>query len=91
MEEHNMTDTADTRTPFTLNGVEYFIEELTDEQRTQLNLIVASENTLSRLTAESNLMMIAKEKIIIDLQDSLNNENTSEISEYKTVTNGSDT
>jgi len=86
-----MTDTADTRTPFTLNGVEYFIEELTDEQRTQLNLIVASENTLSRLTAESNLMMIAKEKIIIDLQDSLNNENTSEISEYKTVTNGSDT
>lgn len=86
-----MTDTADTRTPFTLNDVEYFIEELTDEQRTQLNLIVASENTLSRLTAESNLMMIAKEKIIIDLQDSLNNENTSEISEYKTVTNGSDT
>jgi len=86
-----MTDTADTRTPFTLNGVEHFIEELTDEQRTQLNLIVASENTLSRLTAESNLMMIAKEKIIIDLQDSLNNENTSEISEYKTVTNGSDT
>ena len=86
-----MTDTADTRTPFTLNGVEYFIEELTDEQRTQLNLIVASENTLSRLTAESNLMMIAKEKIIIDLQDSLNNENTSEISEYKTVTDGSDT
>ena len=91
MEEHKMTDTADTRTPFTLNDVEYFIEELTDEQRTQLNLIVASENTLSRLTAESNLMMIAKEKIIIDLQDSLNNENTSEISEYKTVTNGSDT
>ena len=86
-----MTDIADTRTPFTLNDVEYFIEELTDEQRTQLNLIVASENTLSRLTAESNLMMIAKEKIIIDLQDSLNNENTSEISEYKTVTNGSDT
>ena len=86
-----MTDTADTRTPFSLNDVEYFIEELTDEQRTQLNLIVASENTLSRLTAESNLMMIAKEKIIIDLQDSLNNENTSEISEYKTVTDGSDT
>ena len=86
-----MTDIADTRTPFTLNDVEYFIEELTDEQRTQLNLIVASENTLSRLTAESNLMMIAKEKIIIDLQDSLNNENTSEISEYKTVTDGSDT
>ena len=91
MEEHKMTDIADTRTPFTLNDVEYFIEELTDEQRTQLNLIVASENTLSRLTAESNLMMIAKEKIIIDLQDSLNNENTSEISEYKTVTDGSDT
>ena len=85
-----MTDIADTRTPFTLNDVEYFIEELTDEQRTQLNLIVASENTLSRLTAESNLMMIAKEKIIIDLQDSLNNENTSETPEAP-VTNGSAT
>jgi hypothetical protein len=79
-----MTDTlnkTDSRAKFTLNEKEHFIDELTDEQRTQLSLIVAAEQSLARLQAEINIIMIGKEKIIADLDKGINNEVTAEASE----------
>lgn len=72
-----MTDTlnkTDSRAKFTLNEKEHFVDELTDEQRTQLSLIVAAEQTLARLQAEINIIMIGKEKIIADLDKGINND-----------------
>ena len=82
-----MTDTSsntDSRTKFTLNEKEHFVDALTDEQRTQLSLIVAAEQSLARLQSEANIIMIGKEKLISDLDKGINNEVTAEASETST-------
>lgn len=82
-----MTEEIETKTPFQINEVEYMLEDLTDEQRVKISLISFADQKINRVQAEINVMMIGKDHLIKELEDELNDENTTEAP----VTNGSAT
>lgn len=69
---------TETKTPFNIDGVEYFLEDLSDENRTKLNLIDHAIKELSRYQATANLLMISKDKLVNELKESLENVKTDE-------------
>jgi len=68
-----MTETNDAKTAFTIDEAEYFVEDLSDENKTKLNLIGFATGELSKTEATANLLMIAKDKLVADLKASLEN------------------
>jgi len=68
-----MADTTESKTSFHINDVEYFVEDLSDENRTKLSLINFSNQELSHYQAKVNLIMIAKDKLVLELKESLEN------------------
>jgi len=68
-----MTETNDAKTAFTIDEAEYFVEDLSDENKTKLNLIGFATSELNKSEATANLLMIAKDKLVADLKASLEN------------------
>lgn len=68
-----MTDQNNAKTAFTLDEAEYFVEDLSDDDKTRLQLIGFATRELSKAEAMNNLMMIAKDKLVADLKANLEN------------------
>ena len=68
-----MTDQNNAKTAFTIDEAEYFVEDLSDDDKTRLNLIGFATGELSKAEAMNNLMMIAKDKLVADLKANLEN------------------
>jgi len=64
--------TNEKKTPFTLDDVEYFVEDLSQEDQQKLNLVMAGDQKLNRLQVEANLIMLGKDKLVAELKESLN-------------------
>jgi hypothetical protein len=65
---------ADNKQTFTLDEKEYLVEDLSDENKTRLNLISFSDAEVNKLQASINLMMISKEKLVADLKANLEDD-----------------
>jgi len=68
-----MTDQNNAKTAFTIDEAEYFVEDLSDDDKTRLNLIGFATGELNKAEAMNNLMMIAKDKLVADLKANLEN------------------
>ena len=69
---------TDTKTSFNIDDVEYFVEDLSDEDRTKLSLINFAMKELSHYQALANILMISKDKLVNELKESLENAKTDE-------------
>ena len=64
---------TDTKTSFNIDDAEYFVEDLSDEDRTKLSLINFAMKELSHYQALANMLMISKDKLVAELKESLEN------------------
>jgi len=62
------------KTSFTIEDKEYFIEDLSEENKTKLSLHVAATNMIAELKAKINIAMVAKDQMFTELKDSLEND-----------------
>jgi len=62
---------------FTIDDVTYDIENLNDEQKTQLNLIGYASKTINENEIMNNLLLIAKDSLVSTLKSSLENDDFS--------------
>jgi len=59
----------------TIDEKKYYIDDMSDENKTRLELSLISERKINEFKAEINLLMIAKDNLVKELKDSLENDN----------------
>jgi len=59
----------------TIDDKKYYIDDMSDENKTRLELSLISERKINEFKAEINLLMIAKDNLVKELKDSLENDN----------------
>jgi hypothetical protein len=64
----------DKKTPITVNDTEYFVEDMTDEQRTLLNHVQDLDRKLSNAQFNMDQLAIGREAFVNRLAGSLESE-----------------
>jgi len=59
----------------TIDDKKYYIDDMPNENKTRLELSLISERKINEFKAEINLLMIAKDNLVKELKDSLENDN----------------
>jgi len=59
----------------TIDEKKYYIDDMSNENKTRLELSLISERKINEFKAEINLLMIAKDNLVKELKDSLENDN----------------
>jgi len=59
----------------TIDDKKYYIDDMSNENKTRLELSLISERKINEFKAEINLLMIAKDNLVKELKDSLENDN----------------
>ena len=59
----------------TIDDKKYYIDDMSDDNKTRLELSLISERKINEFKAEINLLMIAKDNLVKELKDSLENDN----------------
>ena len=79
LQNHNIKENGtmgkDKKTPISINDKEYFVEDLTDQQRTMLNHIQDLDRKLTSAKFNVNQLSVGREAFISMLSNSLETVN----------------